>query len=95
MDGNSLVLTCRRPLHPTACPAPRPAALRALRLACSRSQGTLVAKIAQPGMDNRKLVGELGQGVDIVAVLLLSTFVGLATGSAGGSVGGLAGAGVI
>jgi len=57
--------------------------------------GTLVAKIAQPGMDNRKLVGELGQGVDIVAVLTLSTFVGLATGSAGGSVGGLAGAGVI
>tara|TARA_B110001452_G_scaffold266018_1_gene271876 strand:+ start:924 stop:1064 length:141 start_codon:yes stop_codon:yes gene_type:complete len=46
-------------------------------------------------MDNRKLVGELGQGVDIVAVLTLSTFVGLATGSAGGSVGGLAGAGVI
>ena len=57
--------------------------------------GTLVAKVAQTGMDSRKNVAEVGAQVDIVAVILLANFVGAATGSGGGQVGALAGAGVV
>jgi len=56
------------------------------------SDGNMVAKVNQPGMNNKKLVVELGAGVDILAVAALASCVGVASGSA---VGGLAGAGVI
>ena len=64
-------------------------------LSVENMDGTLVGKVLQPGMDARKLAGEVGKGVDLVALCLISANVGFATGSAGGSVGGLAGAGVI
>ena len=38
---------------------------------------------------------EVGKGVDVVAILVLASMVGAATGSGGAAVGGLAGAGVI
>ena len=33
----------------------------------------LVAKVAQPGMDNRKIVAEFGAGTDIVAILIMQS----------------------
>ena len=57
-------------------------------------EGTLVAKVAQPGMSTQKVVCELGAKVDVVAVALLTALVGAATGS-GGGIGGAIGAGAI
>ena len=64
-------------------------------LAVENMEGTLVAKFAQPGMSMNKLKAEAGKGVDLVAVLLIASMVGTATGSGGSAVGGLAGAGVV
>lgn len=64
-------------------------------LAVENMEGTLVAKVAQPGMSMNKLKAETGKGVDVVAVLLIASMVGTATGSGGSAVGGLAGAGVV
>lgn len=64
-------------------------------LSVTDTDGTLVSKVMQPGYDPTKLVVELGDQVDPVAVALLATFVGAATGSNGAAIGGLAGAGVI
>ena len=57
--------------------------------------GTLVAKYWQPGMNPKVCECMCGKGVDMLAVCLLGSFVGAATGSGGAAVGGLAGAGVI
>lgn len=57
---------------------------------------TAVAKLAQTGLDPKKVGGEVGAGVDLAAVALISAFVGCATNSNGGAnAGALAGAGVI
>merc|ERR1712216_110235 len=64
-------------------------------LSVTDTDGTLVAKVMQPGFDPTKLVVEIGDQVDPVAVALVATFVGAATGSNGAAIGGLAGAGVI
>ena len=67
----------------------------AFLLAVENLEGELVAKVTQNGIDNRKLAGAVGKGVDVVAAMLISAFVGIATGSAGGAVGGMVGAGVV
>lgn len=67
----------------------------ALMIRVENQDGTLVAKQAQPGFDSRKQVAEVGKNVDIIAVTLLGSFIGAASGSGGAAVGGLAGAGAI
>ena len=59
-------------------------------MAVESADGTLVAKFSQPGYGSRKLLIDVGRGVDVVAVVLCAAFVGAATGA---NVGGLAGAG--
>ena len=70
-------------------------ALTLFLLRVENMDGHLVAKCGQPKMTSNSVVIEVGAGVDIVAVALLSTFVGVATTSAGGGVGGVVGAGAI
>jgi len=62
----------------------------------SATDGTLLGKVAQTTIDPSKTASEASAGVDAVAFLLISSFVGAATGSGPPStVGALAGAGVI
>ena len=56
------------------------------------SEGNMVAKVSQPGMNNKKLEVEVGTGVDILMVAMLTMMVGAISGSGAG---GLAGAGVV
>ena len=64
-------------------------------LTFANQEGTVVAKLAQPGMDAKVNVAEIGANVDYAAVCLISGILGFATGSGGPAAGGLAGAGVI
>lgn len=65
------------------------------RMAVEDADGTLVAKVQQPGCDPTKSTTEVGQGVDVLAVSLIGGFIGFAAGSGGGGVGGAIGAGAI
>ena len=53
--------------------------------------GALVARVSQPGMDARKIDIEVGAGVDILAVIMLTNAI---SNLSGAGAGGLAGAGV-
>lgn len=66
-----------------------------LCLTFTNQEGTLVAKYAQPGMDQKHNIAEIGSNVDVAAVCVIAGMVGLATGSGGATAGALAGAGVI
>lgn len=66
-----------------------------LCLTFTNQEGTLVAKYAQPGMDQKHNIAEVGPNVDVAAVCVIAGMVGLATGSGGATAGALAGAGVI
>ena len=66
-----------------------------LALTFTNQEDTLVAKHAQPGMDPKTNICEVGAGVDYAAVCLIAGLVGAATGSGGATVGALVGAGVI
>jgi len=66
-----------------------------LALTFTNQEGTLVAKYAQPGMDPKLNIAEIGANVDYAAVCIVAGIVGAATGSGGATVGALAGAGVI
>lgn len=54
-----------------------------------------MAKYAQPGMDVKHNVAEIGANVDYAAVCIVAGIVGAATGSGGATAGALAGAGVV
>jgi hypothetical protein len=61
----------------------------------TNQEGTLVAKYAQPGLDVKHNIAEIGANVDVAAVCVIAGMVGLATGSGGATAGALAGAGVV
>ena len=65
-------------------------------LAVETADGVLVAKISQEFlMHINDFEGEIGEGVDIVAIILLAAFVGTATSSAGSAIGGLTGGSIL
>ena len=84
-----------QPLHVPLYEAKKIKAMTVFLMKVENLDGTLVAKVGQPKMTSNSVIIEVGTGVDIVAVALLSTFVGVATTSAGGGVGGVVGAGAI
>lgn len=65
-----------------------------LALTFTNQEGTLVAKYAQPGMNVKLNVAEIGANVDYAAVCVVAGMVGAASGSGGATAGALAGAGV-
>jgi len=66
-----------------------------LCLTFTNQEGTLVAKVAQPGMDQKLNIAEIGMNVDFCAVCMIAGMVGAATGSGGATAGALVGAGAI
>lgn len=66
-----------------------------LALGFTNQEGTLVAKYAQPGMNVKLNIAEVGANVDYAAIVVVAGIIGAATGSGGASAGALAGAGVV
>ena len=80
------------PMYVPVYEAKKPKGMR-YQLAVESADGVLVAKISQEHlMYINDFVGEIGQGVDIVAIILIAAFVGTATSSTGSAIGGLTGA---
>ena len=72
--------------------------LKAIRymLSVESADGVLVAKIYQEHlMYINEFAGEVGEGVDIVAIILIAASVGTSTSSAGSAVGGLTGVSIL